>query len=268
MLLPVAALLLITICSNALAPIRMVRYTIPSSKINGRVRIALIADLHGSRYGRNQTQLMDTLAKNQPDVVLLCGDIFDSAARKKQAVAFINAVGATYPCCFVFGNHEHASGRMNAIRQAVTNAGITILEGDCLCFTANGQTIRIAGVDDAERNRRGCTEQLARVSIALAGAPEFSVLLAHQPQLISQLLDTRAGLILCGHTHGGQWSIPRLLNGLYAPGQGLFPKYAGGSYAFGAQTLIISRGLSKFPLWAPRLFTPRELVLVDIVQES
>lgn len=264
----IALLLLISILSNALAGIHSVVYTIPSSEISSGMRLALVTDLHSSRYGARQEKLMQALAMNEPDVVLLCGDIFDSAAPFRQATAFLNAVSKVYPCYYVFGNHEFNSRKIKEIRGILEEAGIPILEGDSLRFTANGQSIRIAGVTDVRHSYGEYTQQLSRVTDAIAKTDEFSVLLSHQPQYIPEVLSTGADLILSGHTHGGQWSIPGLVNGIYAPDQGLFPKYAGGLYAFDAQTLIISRGLSKLPLWIPRFFTPRELVLIDLVPEN
>ena len=45
--------------------------------------------------------------------------------------------------------------------------------------------------------------------------------------------------MLAGHAHGGQWRIPGILNGLWAPNQGLFPAYAGGRYAQGGTVMIV-----------------------------
>ncbi|MCI6317034.1 MAG: hypothetical protein MR877_07735 [Spirochaetia bacterium] len=73
-------------------------------------------------------------------------------------------------------------------------------------------------------------------------------------------------LILAGHAHGGQWKLPFAKNGLYAPMQGLFPKYSGGLYDFKKQgsVLIVSRGLSHQIPNIPRFFNPPELVVIEI----
>ncbi len=66
-----------------------------------------------------------------------------------------------------------------------------------------------------------------------------------------------------GHTHGGQVRIPFLLNGLFAPNQGWYPKYAGGLYQEEGTSLVVSRGLSYYPE-LPRIFNPPEIVLITI----
>ena len=63
-------------------------------------------------------------------------------------------------------------------------------------------------------------------------------------------------LLLCGHTHGGQW---RLFNrGLFAPGQGSFPKYSKGVYG----RMVISAGLTN-TTWVPRINNPTEIVYIN-----
>ena len=52
-----------------------------------------------------------------------------------------------------------------------------------------------------------------------------------------------------GPAHGGQVRLPGI-GGLFAPGQGLFPRYNGGLYRRGQAQMVVSRGLgnSLFPL--------------------
>jgi predicted MPP superfamily phosphohydrolase len=73
-------------------------------------------------------------------------------------------------------------------------------------------------------------------------------------------------MVLSGHAHGGQVRIPFILNGLYAPHQGFFPKYAGGVYDHENYTHIVSRG-SSFNPKLPRIFNPPEVVSITIKGE-
>ncbi len=47
--------------------------------------------------------------------------------------------------------------------------------------------------------------------------------------------------MLSGHAHGGQWRVPYLVNGVFAPNQGFLPKYAGGLYEVENSYFIVSR---------------------------
>ena len=64
-------------------------------------------------------------------------------------------------------------------------------------------------------------------------------------------------LIVCGHAHGGQWRL--FGRGIYAPGQGLFPRYTSGLHG---GVCVISRGLSGCTR-IPRIFNPPEIPLIE-----
>ena len=59
--------------------------------------------------------------------------------------------------------------------------------------------------------------------------------------------------------------ISAILNGLYAPDQGLFPPYAGGRYELDGTVMIVSRGLARESTRVPRFYDRPELVIVDLI---
>ena len=70
---------------------------------------------------------------------------------------------------------------------------------------------------------------------------------------------------MTGHAHGGQWRLPGLIDGLFAPDQGWFPAYTGGAYPVeGGGTLIVSRGLARESTRVPRFYNRPEVVVVDL----
>ena len=111
------------------------------------------------------------------------------------------------------------------------------------------------------RDRR--PEQI-RQAMENVDSADFTVLLAHRPELLAKYAQFPVDLVVSGHAHGGQVRIPGVLNGLYAPNQGWFPKLAGGAYAQGGTTLIVSRGLAVRTR-LPRIFNRPEVVLVRCV---
>ena len=97
--------------------------------------------------------------------------------------------------------------------------------------------------------------------------PGIKIVLSHYPENFKAIGDKsyykyKFDLMFSGHAHGGQFRIP-LIGGLYAPAQGIFPKYTAGIHKGIKNNLIISRGLgnSGFPL---RLFNKPEIVVVTI----
>jgi predicted MPP superfamily phosphohydrolase len=187
----------------------------------------------------------------------------DDAMPQDMAKEFLSTISERYPCYYVSGNHEYESREIDKIKELIEGYGITVLEGDCAAVMVNGQKLNICGIDDPSVGFDVFLDQLQSVGASVDGET-FSLLLTHRPEYINQYLNYDFDLILAGHTHGGQWRIPGILNGLYAPNQGWFPPYAGGQYAFEHTDLIVSRGLAKESTRIPRIFNRPELVMITI----
>ena len=97
-----------------------------------------------------------------------------------------------------------------------------------------------------------------------AGEDGYKILLCHHPEYWSlrepMLRDKRIDLVLSGHAHGGQWRI--LGRGVYAPGQGILPKYTSGVHYGPYGSLIVSRGLDNPYRKLPRWGNPCEVIFI------
>ena len=245
-------------------------YTIESERVSGPVRLAVLTDLHACAYGEGQRNLLDAVAAQSPDLVLLCGDIVDDDPRmpEERALVTVEALAEVWPVYYVTGNHEFWTGRVEEVKDLLRAHGAVVLEGESVTVTAAGQILRIGGIDDPYVGEDVWREQLGAVTAAQDGA-HVSVLLTHRPERVENYAGRGFDLVLAGHAHGGQWRLPGLINGLIAPNQGLFPRYAGGRYDLGEGTdMIVSRGLARESTRIPRLYNRPELVVVDVVPEG
>ena len=238
-------------------------YEITDARIHDEVRIAIVCDLHGAQYGKKQSDLIAALEEASPTVVLLLGDIYDQDGIDPHAVELVDAVSRRFTCYFIPGNHEYKSGELNMIRNLLRESNIPNIAGETVTVQVKDTQVQIFGIDDGQG---GKAKQLWQIENAAKQRSDeiYSILAIHVPNGVESYLHYGFDLMLSGHTHGGQIIIPHVLNGLYAPGQGFFPKYGGGRYDFGRQTLIISRGLSQKPLWLPRFGNPPELAIVTL----
>lgn len=212
------------------------------------VRLAVLSDLHSTFYGREQAKLLQILDKQAPDAVLMAGDMADDVVPHDGIRSLLRAVGRRYPCFYATGNHECRSGQLETIKTMFQQYGVTVLSGQLVQVIIRGQLLEICGVDDPvclETAEIGAWQkQLA--DCKKAGTMEaYRILLTHRPERTAFYRDSGFDLVLAGHAHGGQVRIPGLINGLFAPQQGILPRYAGGRYALGETTLIVSRGLCK-----------------------
>ena len=243
------------------------KYTVESSKIDQSVRLAVVADFHGCNYGEGASRLIAAIEEEAPDAILLAGDIFDDVLPWDDSEALVRALAAKWPCYYVTGNHEYWSKQVEEICRIITASGATVLDQDCAELVVKGQHINLCGIPDPYANV-GTWDALTSATgdIHQEG---LTVLLAHRPELIEQYAAKGAfDLVVSGHAHGGQVRIPFLVNGLFAPNQGWFPKYAGGKYQVEDTTLIVSRGLARESTRLPRVFNRPELVLIELCPAS
>ncbi len=256
-------LAVVTVVNAFRIDIKVVRYELKSHKISRGFRIVLITDLHSCDYGEQQDKLMNRIVEQKPDIVLLGGDIVDDVLPQAKAKEFLSAVSERFPCYYVSGNHEYWSGDIQNIKEMIEGYGITVLEGETLSVVVNGQSIMLSGVDDPEVGEAAFQAQLDACA-EYAGKNDFSVLLSHRPERIEDYQAAGFDLVLAGHAHGGQWRIPYLLNGLLAPNQGFFPKYAGGLYQISPAVMVVGRGLARESTRIPRIFNRPEVVVIDV----
>lgn len=240
-------------------------YSVFTAQVSQPIRLAVITDLHSCAYGEGQRNLLSEVNDQLADVVLFVGDIVDERLPEQRAYTALSALAREYPCYYVTGNHEYRSKQADKIKEKIAALGVHVLEGGWETLNVRGQSLTICGVDDPVSG--DFAQQLQRAGEGAAEA-DYCILLSHRPERIQSYLEYGFDLILSGHAHGGQWRIPGLLNGLYAPNQGLFPRYAGGRCDFGSTTMIVSRGLARESTPVPRIFNPPELVMVELTPET
>lgn len=252
--------------------LKIAEYRITSEKIVNPIKIALVTDLHSCKYGKSQKTLIDAVIKQNPDIVLLGGDIFDDKIPDENTELFLAGISGKYPCYYVTGNHEYWSRRVDEMLDILRKYNVTILDGKSETVEVNNQKISISGIDDPDANfytgkGEGFYAQLDELNQTKDNS-QYTILLAHRPSYVNKYLDYNFDLVLSGHAHGGQWRIPFLLNGVFAPDEGFFPKYAGGQYDFPNGKMIVSRGLARESTRVPRIFNRPELVIVNLEPQN
>lgn len=266
-ILPVLAILVVLALIALDERLILRTYTVASPKLTAEVRLAVVTDFHSSD---NADDVAAMVASCAPDAVLLVGDMFDDDIANRpteRTLSLMRQLSAQYPCYYVSGNHEAWTGEMDALYQQTEEAGVTVLRMSSGVLTVRGQRIALCGVPDPyEMVFSGApdTEEQLRQALEDVDSADFTVLLAHRPELLTKYAQFPLDLVVSGHAHGGQVRIPGVLNGLYAPNQGWFPKLAGGAYTQDGTTLIVSRGLAVRTR-LPRIFNRPEVVLVRCV---
>ena len=248
--------------------LKTVYYSVENSKNSATARIVFISDLHCCSYGEDQEKIIEAVRAQNPDTVLFGGDMFDHKLDPEPTLTVMKALSSEYRCYYAMGNHENGRNDKNSLLKTVEELGITVLSGD---FAEIKEGIALIGISDPTSYGDYSQSGSERMSLAMEhlesvkkSDEDFSVLLFHRPENPKEYASLGFDLVLSGHAHGGQWRIPGILNGLYAPHQGLFPEYAGGFYKIENTVMIVSRGLAKESNAVPRIFNRPEIVVIDI----
>lgn len=230
--------------------------------------IVHISDLHNKNFGIRQSYLIRKIESLHPDLIAITGDLVDGAPFR-HAAAFIQKASRICPIYYVRGNHESIAGNFPELEKEMLSCHINILKDTSANFRKDGILYQLTGLDDPafqgyEKNYLSFMGNTLRQMMCQADGPEadYKILLSHRPELFHLYSSYPFDLVLCGHAHGGQFRPP-FTDGLYAPNQGVFPKYASGAHVENHTTEIISRGLgnSVFPL---RLFNFPEIIKIVI----
>ncbi|MBQ9941373.1 MAG: metallophosphoesterase [Christensenellaceae bacterium] len=235
-------------------------YAIRSRKISAPIRIVHLSDLHTKDFGG---RLLKKVAAEKPDVIFITGDLIGRYARRYgRMYRLVAELCLVAPVYYVSGNHEYARANREEIFRFVAQSGATVLRHRSWDMTVRGQKLHIMGLDEG-----GYRVQTPAVLEEFAREEGFKILLSHFTERFSQeYCHYDIDLTFTGHSHGGQFIFP-LIGGVFAPGQGLFPKYYKGIHEIEGSTQVISRGMgnSGFPL---RLFNHPEYITVDLLPEK
>jgi len=213
--------------------------------------IAVVADLHLPDYLSTPAQIVAVLSDIRPHCILLPGDLTNRyAAFDRVGIAdFLQQLVAIAPCYAVAGNHERSSARFSAYRALLEDAGVILVDDQWVFLQKDNAQLPLYGVCDTQ------------VPLP-ASIPSPALLLLHYPERAACLDDSGFSLAICGHAHGGQIRFRK--RGLYAPGQGFFPRYISGLYRFNRLQMVVSRGLgdSSLPL---RLHNRPHLPVIQLI---
>lgn len=227
-------------------------------------KIVHLSDLHGKCFGPGQKRLVRAIASHQPDRVVFTGDLIDRRRYDEQhAFSLIRQLTRIAPVYFVMGNHEYGSGHARRLEKRLKQWDVTVLRNDYAVEAKGRERIFILGMDDFHFFRdEAHYRQAVQKRSASFTERDFVLLLAHRPEKRPDYQRCPIDLALTGHVHGGQIRLP-FIGGLYAPDQGVFPRYSGGMYRSGALNMVVNRGLGN-SLFPQRLFNRPEIVLIEL----
>jgi len=214
------------------------------------IKIMQITDLHDKKFFNDQTQIYDKIVKQNPDFIVLTGDIIDRSTKDYSYVySFVdNLEKISSRIYFVPGNHELDHKDIEDFIGQLQKRGL-IIAGSRPEYYGNIDIYGTRYHDDIP---------------AVLSPQRFSLLLVHDPSFV---IENGAGfdMIISGHAHGGQVRLP-FIGAIYAPGQGIFPKYSKGLFDIKGTELYIDSGMGNtfLPI---RFLDQSQFTVIDLVSK-
>ncbi len=98
---------------------------------NDTMKVAAVADVHCNKTNRDVLHTLFARINEAADVLLLCGDLSAKGLiEEAHILATVLTTTIKIPIIGVLGNHDYESGNQNEIRQILTEAGVTVLDGE------------------------------------------------------------------------------------------------------------------------------------------
>ncbi len=215
-----------------------------------------LSDLHlGTLIGERRLRtVIERIDATQPDLVAITGDLVDGDAGVVEALLpRLRTLRAPLGVFAVLGNHEYYAGAERS-RTLLTDAGFAVLDNAAIQVAPG---LWVAGVPDGRGSAQtGEREDDLREALAGVGDGDAIVLLQHSPENEGEVAASGVGLMLDGHTHGGQiWPFHYLVRRAFT--------HMAGVHRVGSMTQVVSRGAGQ---WGPpmRLFARSEILRITL----
>jgi predicted MPP superfamily phosphohydrolase len=262
---------------------RLRRFEVPMLPAGSSpLRVLHFSDAHLTPGQTWKRDWIHSLAALEPDLVINTGD---SIAHLGAVPVFLDAIGPLLerPGAFVFGSNDYAAPVFKnparylfpddgarptgaelpwrALREGMLDAGWIDLSNSRGYVKADGRQVELVGVDDPHIGYdkydavAGNADPDVLLTIGVTHSPE--------PRVLARMAADGCGLILAGHTHGGQLRVP--LYGALVTNCGLDRGRARGLSRYDGTWLHVSAGLGTSPYAPVRFACPPEATLLTLV---
>lgn len=226
-------------------------------------KIVFFSDTHfGKLYNQsNIVKIVNKINDADPDAVIFGGDFFDNYARDNSLLDLeflqkeLMKIKAPSGKFAIFGNHDMGGGAVRIYADFFSGAGFTVLKNSSIYFDKLG--IQLTGFDDSLLGNKD--ESLYNLN-----NDSFNLLVSHEPDVAIDINSASNGLMLSGHSHGGQVWLPFVNKFIRPEGAKTYLK---GLYKNCGEnkniSLIVSSGIGVTML-PFRLFNPPEIVIISL----
>lgn len=239
---------------------------------SGKLRIAVLSDLHDTEHGKNNEYLFELVNNEKPDIVVIAGDLVTAKKGRDYlpALTLLKRLAENWPVYYGFGNHEQKlkSELSDYLQKIEAIPGLTILDNESAELKDYG--VRITGLSLPKcfyKKGKKISPDITDIKEAVGNKKNmYTILIAHNPVFFETYANWGAELIVSGHLHGGIIRLP-LVGGVLSPQVSFFPKYDKGLFKKESSVMAVSAGLGKHTI-PVRLWNPAELLIINLKNKN
>ena len=238
---------------------------------NNPVRIVFLSDIHISRLPIHWDYIGTMVSKQNPDLILLAGDLVYDPKDGPDALAFLECFAGLTDCpvYITYGNHDNKKSfeyddekkRLFTGKIESITPRFKVLENETVETEVRGRKFRICGAGDYRTSDR----ELALTNMPIKKDGFYSILVSHNPDILTFLPERCADLGLFGHYHNGQVHMPFHLEfKLFRRNDILANKgYIYGKYEYCGMPIYITSGVgnANMPI---RFMADPEIVSIEL----
>lgn len=242
--------------------------SISSSKVSSNMRIAIISDLHATKYGISNSNIIGKVNKIKPDIVFVLGDMYTRKSKWNLIEIPINLMKSLvddgYPVYFSGGDHDTSKKYFTELEKV----GVHVMNYREETVNIKGNNLKIMGIDNAYYTSTFDVSNEFELDENC-----YNILMAHIPNY-SKFANFGADLTLCADTHGGIIQFPFGIGAIYdALNEKWLPEITGNStvydkgwFEYKGGAMFITSGIGDYPV--PARFNNRpEVVSINIISE-
>lgn len=222
------------------------------------LRVVFLSDFHAGsgKTTRFYAHIAKRVRALEPDLLVFGGDFVDEALTSLPLLDPLFAWTPRLGSWFVLGNHDFIDDPQQLVR-ALEQRNVRDLTNASRSFAlADGRSCELVGLDDS---------LFGAPDLRLVASPKTAavrVIVTHEPDLLLDLPDGCADIVLLGHTHGGQIRLP--VRGPVTSLPQIAPQWLDmGEKEWRGMRVLISRGIGE--VWVKaRLGARPEILVLDI----
>ncbi len=220
------------------------------------LRLLHLSDLHLSKVVSLEylEKALQAGLDQSPDACFITGDFITDQPEIEKLKEYAKLLGffaAKVPTFACLGNHDGGKWAIDnggfstnqKIKNLLRSAKITVLENERKEIYLKGQHLDLVGLGDLWSQQ--CRPQfcLEKLPAPKKSSPRVVILLNHNPDAKEALLLYKWDLMLCGHTHGGQFKVPFENDAPFAPVKDR--SMIDGTFSWKGRIIHITRGVGN-----------------------